>query len=147
MNSASETGDRTLAVLIGDLLPPAADVPTIDAPWLADFAHRHGRTTSLARLQEIVATASPETPFADLDTAARTALLSSIRRQHLPAFADFFLLVIQCYCLDPAVRQAFGDDPAAPFPNGRSLPDGELELLEVVFERGPIFREPPFTDV
>lgn len=142
MSSAAETGDRTLAVLLDDLLPPADGVPTIDAPRLADFAARHSRSAPLVRLLDIVAAASPETPFADLDAAARAVLLSRIRRQHLAAFADFFLLAIQCYCLDPAVRQAFGDDPAAPFPNGRSLPDGDLELLEAVYERGPLFRDP-----
>ena len=143
MSSAPETGNRTLAVILSDLLPPADGVPTIDAPRLADFAARHGRSAPLATLLEIVTAASPETPFADLDTTTRAALLTVLRRQQLKAFTDFFLLAIQCYCLDPAVRHAFGDDPAAPFPNGRSLPDGDLEYLEAVFERGQIFREHP----
>lgn len=142
MTRLPESADRTLAVLLDDLLPPAAGVPTIDAPRLADFAARQGRSAPLVTLLDIVAAASPEMPFADLDATARGALLSRIRRQHLAAFADFFLLAIQCYCLDPAVRQAFGDDPAAPFPNGRSLPDGDLELLEAVYERGPLYRDP-----
>lgn len=143
MTSAPITDDRTLAALLGDLLPPADGMPTIDAPQLADFAHRQGRALPLTVLLQILGEECPGTPFADLDAITRATLLTRIRHQHLKAFADFFLLAIQCYCLDSAVRQAFGDTPAAPFPAGREVPDGSLELLEAVYERGLIFRDIP----
>ncbi|MBW7900595.1 MAG: hypothetical protein H3C26_03915 [Rhodocyclaceae bacterium] len=143
MTPSPQACDRTLAVLLGDLLPPGDGMPALDAGQLAAFAQQHGRASLLATMREILAKECADTPFPDLDAAVRETVLARIRRKHLKAFAEVFLLAIQCYHLDPAIRQAFGDDPAAPFPNGRNVPGGNLELLEIVFERGPIFREIP----
>lgn len=145
MTSVLETGDRTLSVLLGDLLPPDVGIAAMNTDQVVAFAAQHARTSQLETLQKIITRECTDASFAALDAPAREAVLARIRRKHLKAFADFFLLALQCYCLDPGVRQAFGDIPGAPFPAGRDVPDGNLELLEAVYERGPIFRVlPPY---
>jgi hypothetical protein len=66
-------------------------------------------------------------------------------RQHRAA-ADPLLRTIGRYLLmgyytDETVRAAIGVGSRAPFPLGYAVHEGNLELLEPVFERGPIFRE------
>lgn len=141
MKPVPENASPLLVTLLADLLPASDETPSIDAPRLDAFAAQYGRGSTVAALLGLVNDECPDTPFADLDATARAAVLTRLRRKHLKAFTDFFLLAIQCYCLDPAVRQAFGDQPEAPFPEGRIVPDGCLELLEVVYQRGPVFRE------
>lgn len=143
MKSVPQAYHPMLAALLGDLLPADDETPSIDASRLDAFAAQHGRRSTVAALLGIITAECPDKAFADLDTTARETVLTSIRRKHLKVFADFFLLAIQCYSLDPAVRRSFAETTVAPFPAGRVVPDGDLELLETVYERGPIFREAP----
>ena len=49
-------------------------------------------------------------------------------------------VLLKAYYTHPFVRDAIGVGSRAPFPSGYSVYDGDLELLEPVYERGPIYR-------
>jgi len=48
--------------------------------------------------------------------------------------------LLMAYYTDPRVRESIGAGARAPFPFGYTVPEGNLELLEPVFTRGPIYR-------
>lgn len=48
--------------------------------------------------------------------------------------------LLMAYYTDPRVRESIGAGARAPFPLGYTVPEGNLELLEPVFTRGPIYR-------
>lgn len=74
----------------------------------------------------------PDPMFQELLRTARSELEPSIRIVGPE--------LLKAYYTHPAVREAIGVGSGAPFPRGYSVYAGELELLEPVFERGPIFR-------
>lgn len=49
--------------------------------------------------------------------------------------------LLRSYYTDPRVQDAIGGSSQAPFPSGFKMPENNLDLLEVVFNRGPIYRE------
>jgi len=48
--------------------------------------------------------------------------------------------LLMAYYTDPRVRESIGVGARAPFPLGYTVPEGNLDLLEPVFTRGPIYR-------
>jgi hypothetical protein len=59
---------------------------------------------------------------------------------HPEGFTAVITHALYAYYLDPRVVAAIGLAPRAPFPDGHSVPDGDLSLLEAVYERGPFYR-------
>ena len=49
--------------------------------------------------------------------------------------------LLKNYYTDPRVQDVVGGSSQAPFPNGVSMPENNLELLEDVYNRGSIYRE------
>lgn len=50
-------------------------------------------------------------------------------------------VLLKAYYTNPSVQVQIGVGDKPPFPDGRAIYEGDLELLEPVFNRGPIFRE------
>lgn len=132
----------TLAVLLADLLPEQAEsgLPAGDAGRFQAFVREHAGEASAQALLETLSSLAPE-GYAALDAGGRQALIDTLRRKHMRRFAEFFTLAIQCYCLDPRVLERLVGSSRPPFPDGCTVPDGNLELLEAVYERGPCYRQ------
>lgn len=132
----------TLAVLLADLLPAQAEsgLPAGDAGRFQAFVREHACEASAETLLDTLSSLAPE-GYAGLDAGRRQALVGTLRRKHLRQFAEFFTLAIQCYCLDPRVLVLLCGSARPPFPDGCTVPDGNLELLEAVYERGPCYRQ------
>lgn len=133
-----------LSTLLSDLLPACADsgFPAADPIALSALAQRQNSSQTIHLLLETLETIAMARgcAYAELDPAARQTLVMELRRKHLRIFSEFFTLAIQSYCLDPKVQQALSESPRPPFPDGFTVPDGDLERLEVVYERGPCYR-------
>jgi hypothetical protein len=121
-------------------LPGAVEVGFLDharqeriLPWLRDG------------LQLILAEArlDPGADFAALGPPQQTEVIGRLRRQHFRFFGDLTTRVLQCYYQNDRVLAAIGIEPRPPFPHGYALDDGDFTLLEPVFERGRIYRDPP----
>ncbi len=48
--------------------------------------------------------------------------------------------LLKAYYTDPNVQEAIGNGDTPPFPNGRNIYAGNIELLEPVFNRGLVYR-------
>lgn len=68
-------------------------------------------------------------------------VVTTARRKNPRTFASFTNMVTRCYYLNARVIKAIGQDVRPPFPNGYQLTEGDLCLLEPVYERGSIYRE------
>ena len=135
-----------IPLLLADLLPadagrhcPSADV----TDWKAFFLRVDAEPLVSEACDTLLKLAQEQgdTDYAALDTEARHQVLELFRRRHLRLFSGFFTLAIQCYCLDPKVSAAFGQHSRPPFPQGETVAEGDLSLLEVVYERGPCYRQ------
>lgn len=78
-------------------------------------------------------------------TEMDSAEFATLLKAHRPALeADLRLVgseLLKEYYTDPAVQNAIGVSSRPPFPNGFSMPENNLELLEDVYNRGSIFRD------
>jgi len=134
---------QTLQVLLADVLPavPGQDFPACDVEMLnRHLVHPSSAFNDLKAMLAIVQAAGADRAYQTLPATERMLVLVDTRRHHLRLFSNFFVTAIQCYCLDPRVRQALGDPLRAPFPDGYAVSDGSFELLAAVYDRGPCYR-------
>lgn len=78
--------------------------------------------------------------FADEPVARRVELLARLEREQVLLFRALLKAVVSRYYVDDRVLRAIGVEPRPPFPDGYRVEDGDLLLLESVYERGPICR-------
>ena len=67
-------------------------------------------------------------------------LIQSCRHDVDPILQEIGRWLLMAYYTDPRVREAVGVGARAPFPVGYVVHEGNLDLLEPVFARGPIYR-------
>jgi hypothetical protein len=68
-------------------------------------------------------------------------LVKSHRRVVEPLLKKIGPSLLKAYYTNPVVQLRIGVGNKPPFPDGKTVHEGNLELLEPVFNRGPIFRE------
>lgn len=134
-----------LSELLFDLLPENTSMgcPSGNFVDLLEFATRMNSESLINNVYHTVSKLADELGFADyatLNANARSTLLGMFRRRHLHLFLDFLSLAIQCYCLHPKIKAAFGQSDRPPFPHGEMVVHGDFSLLEVVYERGHFYR-------
>ena len=64
----------------------------------------------------------------------------SSRTQTEPILKAIGPSLLKAYYTDPEVQDALGIGKAPPFPNGRNVYTGNIELLEPVYNRGLVYR-------
>lgn len=146
-DSVSWTEDDRLGLdaLLDVLLPPIAEgtKPSgAEVDFLA-YAEREGLSAELWSgirrfLQEFGV--KDGVPFMRLALLERAALVKIWERKQAAFFRNFIKHVMHCYYQDARVLRAIGVEPRPPFPDGYAVPDGDLTLLESVFERGRVYR-------
>lgn len=112
-------------VRIADVLPPDVTEQTLInlAVHLESIVNSHGKELRSLAPQE----------FWEIINSHRQVTDSVVR--------ELGKWLLMAYYTDPRVRDSIGVGARAPFPNGYVVHDGNLELLEQVFERGPIYRK------
>lgn len=81
--------------------------------------------------------------FITLAFSERVEHIRRLEREHLREFRDVVKQLLMRYYIDDFVVEAIGLDPRPPFPDGYAVPDGDLSLLEQVYEREPLHRSVP----
>lgn len=79
-------------------------------------------------------------PLQELPPTLRVELVKRCEREYVLEFRELLKQLVATYYLDDRVMRAIGVEPRAPFPEGHAVHDGDLTLLEAVYERGPIYR-------
>ena len=80
------------------------------------------------------------TDFPELSAVEQIALIRRCERTQGVFFRTLMRHLIHCYYQHPSVQAAIGVEPRPPFPDGYAVPDGDLLLLEPVFERDRLYR-------
>ena len=79
--------------------------------------------------------------FVDLDATQRMEIVESCRNQHPRIFWGLVAHTAACYYQDSRVQSSIGLPSRPPYPEGYTVPRGDLSLLEPVRKRGPIWRK------
>jgi hypothetical protein len=79
--------------------------------------------------------------FSSLCSYEKKQLIKKLRPMHLRFFKILTSEVIHFYYQHDNVLEALGLEARTPFPNGYSVEEGDLTLLEPVYHRGKIYRE------
>lgn len=136
-----ETRKRTLISLLNALIPASADgkmpgagevgLGDAEPAWLDGVLDFFGREAESQFGHE----------FHDLPPVEQAKLVEQFKRREFRLFNQLVTEMVQCYYVNGAVRMGLGMEARAPFPDGYYVPEGDLALLEPVFERGQIYRE------
>ena len=118
------------------LLPgSAADVSAV----LESDESRQEFVEGVARISEL-AESVMGTPIEEMNDALFQDLLTKARAELDNILRTVGPVLLKAYYTDPLVRAALGAGAGAPFPSGSRVYDGNLELLEPVYNRGQIYR-------
>ncbi|MYN46074.1 hypothetical protein GTP23_13545 [Pseudoduganella sp. FT93W] len=143
-NAAYSTAQlAVLDLLLASAIPASGRKPAGNAVGFAAFAVQAGMQTWLAEgLDSVDALAVQQhgMALAALAPAPQQELITAARRKQFRFFGELSGLLMQCYYQHDAVLEAIGQEARPPFPQGYVVHDGDLSLLEAVYERGPIYR-------
>ena len=143
----TETHRLMLASLSNMIVPPdpsrgmpgAADTDLIS--YLVEFGDEAIDLikTELDSLDELAKTRH-RSGFADLDQASRDALVAEMKASDAVFLQNTVVQVLSCYYQDERVVEALGVESTPPFPDGNTVIDGDLSLLDPVRARAEVYR-------
>jgi len=133
-----------LRIIVGCMIPasdkhgvPGADDPSIFVDLLASI-RRDGEAlrTLLAAVDK-----SAGGSLAGAPPARQAMLLAQLRQEQPGFFSVVEALASRAYYRNDTVLTSIGMEPRSPFPKGYDLPQGDLSLLDVVRDRGKVWRD------
>jgi hypothetical protein len=127
--------------LVLDTLIPESEDGRMPGAGMLGLAHAVREQTAQAKdLIEAGLAAVEAAGFADLDLDGRVNALRELEASH-PGFVPFlYMTLCVAYYQHPKVRVGLGLDAGPPYPKGYTLEPGNLDALERVRERGPLWR-------
>ena len=142
----SEEQERTMGALLNLIIPPSDDgrMPGAGDVGFLSYLHRENlvswiREGLIGIIEESHNLHNRE--FSMLSLFEQRQLIDRLRRRHFRFFSRLATEVMKCYYQHDHVLKAIGLEVSPPFPQGYMLEDGDLTLLEPVYERGKIYRE------
>lgn len=135
-----------LLAMIDTILPGDASLgmPPASETGVASYFAQHGRAALVAdftQLLEGVALAKCGQAFLSLDAAARLQAINACKLANVRLFSAFLTQVLRAYYTAPEVLRLIGAGSVPPFPSGNELAQDDWSMLDVVFERGRVYRE------
>lgn len=138
----------TLTSVLDTLIPPSEDgrLPGAGELGLGDAIVERAQALApllaqaLAAVDEL-ARESNALPFASLDAAARTDVLSTFAAEQPGVFQGLLFQTYAGYYQNARVVAALGLEARPPYPEGHALETGDLSLLEPVRRRSKHYRE------
>ena len=146
MSLLSAVQALTLDALAQLIIPPSADGkrPGGGEIGFVDHVLAMGNTDWLLAGLDGLEQAAQEQHgkfFAALESAQRSAIVEPRKRKEFRFYGELANQLMLCYYQHERVLPAIGMEARAPFPLGYYPIDGDLSLLEPVYERGPIWRD------
>lgn len=132
--------------LLDTLLPGDAELgmPSALSAGVAQFLLRQGQQSVLDEFLaalETIAIQKYQTTWVSLDKHKRLACIERSMRSHFQLASRFLSQVLRGYYTAPTVQISLNAGAVPPFPQGNQLAEINWDLLEPVYERGPIYRE------
>jgi hypothetical protein len=118
-------------------------LPSAAAINFDSYAARYGIQDLVARyanLVDLTAEAKLKKPFRDLDADERFAVITATTAKDFRLYSGFVIHVMRAYYTHKQVLSQIGSGAVPPFPTGNVIDQGDWDLLEPVYERGPICR-------
>lgn len=120
-------------------MPSAGEVDFL--VWLAEYAP-DSVVAIQATLNRIDAIARDSgDAFAAMQVANRSSVITSMFENEARTLSALGDQVMACYYSDENVLKALGASPGPPFPDGNTVEQSDLSLLDPVKERGKIWRD------
>ena len=119
--------------------PSAADVGVFDYIFERDPSSLGGIANQLDEL-ETAAIAEFKESFATLTRESQEKIVHHKRTENPQFLVALAVHTTTCYYLDAKVMAAIGLPPRAPYPEGFTVPRGDLGLLDPVRERHAMWR-------
>jgi hypothetical protein len=138
--------ERTLMVIVNLIIPPSEDgkMPgAADVGFLAYVCNENLLPWIREGLIVIIEESQNKygQEFSGLSSSKQMHLIDKLRRKLLQFFNRLTTQILQCYYQHDDVLEAIGLEARSPFPKGYLLEEGDLTLLEPVYERGKIYRD------
>lgn len=141
------TQEAILAVVLDQIIPAdeSRGKPSAAQVGVLDFLiERHeGEIQDIAHQLDLLNEQSlslHQLPYNELTRSAQDAVLEMLRSENVRFLMTLAIRTAECYYLDARVMQAIGLPARPPFPEGYTVPRGDLSLLDPVRERGEIWR-------
>lgn len=136
----------TFHAIINTMIPGDASlgVPPASEAGIQIYFAQHGLAAladEFTHLLEGVALDKCGQTFLSLDAAARLQAINACKLANVRTFSAFLTQVIRAYYTSPEVLRLIGAGSVPPFPSGNELAQDDWSLLEVVFERGQMYRK------
>ncbi|HAX96047.1 MAG TPA: hypothetical protein DCY35_05935 [Prolixibacteraceae bacterium] len=137
---------RTLFALVNMIIPPskdrkmpgAADIGFVDYVYsekaLLWIQEGLSEITELSHIQY-------EREFSILSGPEQMRIIDGLRRRKFRFFSNLLAQVVSFYYQNDRVLALIGLESRPPFPQGYQLEEGDLTLLEPVYNRGKIYRD------
>jgi hypothetical protein len=138
--------NKMLTTLLSLIIPANEDYKMPSANDVGFFSYMENKNIE-SFIQEVLITIIKEShnnysqDFFTLTTDEQLQLVNILKRKHIRLFISLTNHVFQCYYQNDNVLEAIGVEARPPFPNGYFVKEGELLLLESVYNRGTIYRE------
>jgi len=138
--------NKTLTTLLSLIIPANEDYKMPSANDVEFYSYMENINIE-SFIQEVLITIIDEShnnysrEFSTLSTDEQLQLVNVLKRKHLRLFTSLTNHVFQCYYQNNNVLEAIGVEPRPPFPKGYFVKEGELLLLESVYNRGKIYRD------
>lgn len=130
---------RRLSALLDTIVPPGDDGAMAGAGELDFPGYLNAQAPDfLAMLNRILDHFDDE--FPDLPLAERVVRVHAFSRTDAAAFNALVFRVYDCYYQDDRIRRLIGALPGAPYPQGHTIPAGDLSSLEAVQARAKGYR-------
>lgn len=141
----SDEERQSLSALL-DLIIPASEILRMPSAGSIDFiifVEKRGLLTQINELLQKINLLSLEEydiHFYLLNASQILHVIDIVKSKYFRLFHQVLTHVVTCYYQHADVLEALGLNQA-PFPDGNNLNEGDLSLLEPVYERGKIYRE------
>lgn len=121
------------------VMPSAGDLDFL--PWLAEYATDAVASiqTALDRIDEVAREAGEA--FVERDATSRQQVINLMLENERRTLGPLGDQVMACYYSDEKVLEALGANPGPPFPDGNTVKQADLGLLDPVRQRGKIWRD------
>ncbi len=136
------------AAVINTMLPGdvSLGMPTASEVGVQSYFEQHGLVAVVAdftQLLESVALAKCGQAFLSLDEAGRLQAINACKLANVRLFSTFLTQVLRAYYTAPEILRLIGAGSVPPFPSGNELAQDDWSMLELVYERGQVYREAP----
>tara|TARA_B100000315_G_scaffold207017_1_gene201652 strand:+ start:800 stop:1264 length:465 start_codon:yes stop_codon:yes gene_type:complete len=145
-NNLNEEEKRTLLTVLNLIIPASENgkMPSANDVGFFTFMENENIESFIQEVLIMIIDASNNNynqEFSMLSADIQLRLIDRLRRKHVRLFTSLINHVFQCYYQNDDVLEGIGMEARPPFPKGYFVEEGDILLLESVFERGKIYRD------